>query len=598
MQQKRWQLKDSPPVEFLESFPELSVVAAQLLYNRGLRTQAAIDAFLSPDYQSGVHDPFLFRDMEKAVTRIWQAIDAKEKIVIFGDYDADGITGSVVGSSVFSALKLSEGEDFEVYLPDRETEGYGLNIEAINYLALRGTKVIITADNGITALLPVEHANACGIDVIITDHHSIPKILPKAYAVLNPRLPEETYPCKLLCGAGTLFKLMQGVLARYEERNTECPQNFREITEKWLLDIVAIGTVADMVPLLEENRIFVKYGLLVLNKTRRLGLQKLVEKCNGTNRALSAPKEKKPRRLDTHSIGFQIAPRINAAGRMDHSSLAYRLLITEDREEAEALSSSLNSANSQRQRLTDSIVKEATEKIEQMDQSQKIFIVKGEHWPAGLIGLVAGRLLNTYSRPVVVVSESPKKIIGSARSVPGFDVIATLREMGDAYFKNYGGHPAACGFTLGENVSLEEFQHDLLQRAERKIEESTLLPVIEIDAQISLADATWDLVSSLEAMEPFGKDNPQPIFFIPRVEVVEISRIGADESHLRIRVKSSDDTLSEHTTSCIGFSMGERAEKFQIGSCIDLAAHVDVNEWNGHREIQLKVVDLRLAEPL
>lgn len=585
-------------MEFLEGFPELSPVTAQLLYNRGLKTQEQIDAFMSPDYQSGAYNPFLFRDMEKAVTRIWQAIDAKEKIVIFGDYDADGITASVVGSTVFRALGLEEGRDFDVYLPDRETEGYGLNIGAIDYLAAHEARLIITADNGITALEPVEHANLCGIDVIITDHHSIPQVVPKAYAILNPRLPEETYPCKLLCGAGTLFKLMQGVLVRYEERNKECTPNFREVVEKWLLDIVAIGTVADMVPLLEENRILVKYGLVVLNKTRRLGLQKLIEKCNGANRLGSIPKKRKARRLDTHSIGFQIAPRINAAGRLDHSSLAYRLLMTENEEEAESLSMSLHSTNNQRQRLTDSIVKEAIEKIEQMNQSQKIFIVKGEHWPAGLIGLVAGRLLNTYSRPVVVVSESPKKIIGSARSVPGFDVIATLREMGDSYFKNYGGHPAACGFTLKENVSFEQFQQDLLQLTEKKMDASMLLSCMEIEAQISLADVTWDLISCLEDMQPFGKENPQPIFLIPRVEVVEISRIGADESHLRIRVKASDDGGTKQLISCVGFSLGEWAEEFQIGSCVDIAANVDVNEWNGQREIQLKVVDLRLAEPL
>ncbi len=612
---KQWILKEQPPLEFFNQFPEQSSILLLLLYHRGVKTQEAIDVFLNPEFETGIHDPFLFRDMHKAVDRIFTAIAQNEKIIIFADYDADGITAAVIGASVFREIGLNEGTDFAVYLPDRDKEGYGLNKTALQLLAERSAKVIITADCGITNIEEVDYANSLGIDVIITDHHSIPNVLPHALAVLNPRLPDETYPCKLLCGAGTLFKLMQGVLGEYEKQHPQDNQVNRESIIKWLFDIAAIGTVADMVPLLEENRVMVKYGLVVLNKTRRVGLRKLIEKALGVNQKTSSflsphgGKEKHvfllqekrrmvsssrpPKKLDTYSIGFQIAPRINAAGRLDHSSQSYRLLMSEDENEAENLASNLNATNTQRQHITETMFTQGMEQIASMEPQKMIHCVIGDDWSQGVVGLVAGKLAQEFYRPTIVATRISGKITGSGRSIRELDLIATLRELDPLLFLKLGGHPMACGFTLADGVSFNTFRDALTQRVEEKLNGIKLVPSLDIDTKIRLSDINWPLYDQLEQMQPFGMNNPQPVFLISECDIVEIMPIGREGKHLRLKVRQKDESDMWHEKNCIGFSLGGRATEIASGDIINLVATIDVNEWNGNRELQLKVIDFQ-----
>jgi single-stranded-DNA-specific exonuclease len=586
---KQWKVKNNPPEEFMRQFPELTRILCRLLYSRGLSEKEAIEIFLDPRFETGVHDPFLFRDMQKAVERIFSARKHREKIILYGDYDADGITAVVIGASVFKSLGFKEGEAFDVYLPDRDREGYGLNSNTLRLLAEKGAKLIITADCGITNISEVDVANSLGVDVIITDHHSIPEVLPKAFAVLNPRLPDETYPCKFLCGAGTLFKLMQGLL-KEASKYPEYAGIAMESVMKWLFDIAAIGTVADMVPLLDENRLMVKYGLVVLNKTQRIGLRKLVDIAfHAKNGNASKPR----RALDAYSIGFQIAPRINAAGRIEHSSQSYRLLMSEAEDEAENLSKSLNVTNTHRQQLTEEIFSEGKRQIANMDPKAKIYCVLGEEWSSGVVGLVAGKLTSEYYRPVIVATRMLGSIRGSGRSVRELDLIATLRELDSRFFDKLGGHPMACGFTLADGVNFDDFRTALTALVNEKLAEVELIPTLDIDTEISLFDVNWELYEDLAKMQPFGMANPQPVFLISNCEVVELFPVGSDAKHLRLRVRQKSSEGSYVERNVIGFSMGARCDECQIGDTLDLVASLELNEWNGNRELQLKLSDMR-----
>ncbi|HLD81961.1 MAG TPA: single-stranded-DNA-specific exonuclease RecJ [Patescibacteria group bacterium] len=582
---RTWKVRELAPQNYLNSFAELPGILTQLLYNRGLKTQHDIDAFLNPEYGTGIHDPFLFRDMKKAVDRVTRAIDAKELITIYGDYDADGITGSVVGSTVFRSLGLVEGTDYNVYLPDRFTEGYGVNAKALEFLAKNGTKILITVDCGITSINEVAIANQLGVDVIITDHHSIPKVLPEAYAIMNPRLPEETYPCKLLCGAGTMYKFMQGLLKSFENSGRIAFGISRESVEKWLLDVVAIGTVADMVPLYEENRIFVKYGLVVLEKTKRLGLQRMIENAG------YAKSKAKP---TTTLIGFQIAPRINAAGRLEHSSVSYKLLMSEDPAEVPNLASSVELANRQRQQITEDIVNGAESQIANFSAEEAIIVVLGNDWPTGVVGVAASRIMQKYHKPTIIASHFNGQIIGSGRSIPGFDMIATLREMGDEWFRNYGGHPMACGFTFSAEKNFDDFRRELILRAGKKLTPDDIRPVLEIEAEVPFHEIDWALFEQLEHLEPYGKDNPKPIFMVRDVIISDMFVVGKGEKHLKFSVEREHGPQKKRLP-CIGFGLGFLLDQLSVGTAVDLACEIDVNEWNGNRELQLNVKDVQVV---
>ncbi|MBI4426632.1 MAG: single-stranded-DNA-specific exonuclease RecJ [Candidatus Kerfeldbacteria bacterium] len=568
---KRWMVQPKAPADVSQKFPEIDPILRQLLFARGLTTQAAIDAFLKPDYSRDVHDPFRFHDMHRAVERIARALQTKERIVIYGDYDADGVCASAVLTETLTAL----GANLDVYIPFRETEGYGLNVAAVEELAEQQTSLIMTVDCGTSNAAEVARANELGLDVIITDHHDQPPTLPPAYAIVNPELTAETYPYRHLAAAGVAFKVATALLqhTRYGASLGRSP--LPTGWEKWLLDLVAISTVTDMVPLLDENRIFVRFGLGVLRKTRRLGLRELFA-------TMRTPLE----RADEETLAFQLGPRLNAAGRMNHASTAYRLLVTTDSGEAKQLATELSQANQERQRLTEVIVQEAQAALGK-DPREQLLCARGVAWPVGLLGLVASKLVESHHRPAVVMTESHGRVVGSGRSVEPFDITAALAELRD-HLDRFGGHPQACGFTLKSSADPTAFTHDLQAYAKQKLAGADLTKVLRVDADVVLDDINWELVADVERLAPFGVAAPRPTFVSRGVGVVWVNTVGKDGQHLRLHVTHA--TSEVHKT--IGFRFGTWVEQLQPGDAVDLVFEVGVNEWNGNREIELKIVDL------
>ncbi len=431
---KKWSIKDKYGAEFAEQFPEINPLILQLLFNRGLTTQDAIDRFLGPDYLRDQNDPFLFNEMKSAVEKILLAIQQGENIVIYGDYDADGVTATAV---MQIALKRLGAERIKVYIPSRLTEGYGMNMEAVEELSKNGTNLIITVDCGISNKAEIALAKSKGIEVVITDHHLEPAERPEAVAIICPTLEKEKYPFKRLAGVGVAFKLAQALLRSDKKQNNDA-------FEKWLLDLVAIGTIADSMPLLEENRTLVKWGLIVLDKTQRLGLREIMN--------LAQVNE-----VDVHSVGFQIAPRLNAAGRMDHANTAYELLVTEDEAEALAITNDLNQKNQARQKTTEEMLKISLEQIGEPTAGDKILFSAYDGWSPGLVGLVAGKLSDKFNRPVIVFGKSGEEYVASGRSVPEFDITGALNDCRE-YLAEFGGHEQACGLTVVGEENYEKFK--------------------------------------------------------------------------------------------------------------------------------------------
>lgn len=571
MLEKTWKIQKTIKPEDLVRFPEINPIVLQLLLNRGIDTQEKIDQFLLPDYGENLHDPFLFNDMEKAVKRILRAVESKEKIVVYGDYDADGVTSTAVLTDLLDAL----GNKPEVYIPFRETEGYGLNEEAAQSLIKKGANLLITVDCGISNKKEVEILMKAGVDVIVTDHHHEPAQLPEALAILNPQLEKEKYPFKNLAGCGVAYKMAQGIIQKHQDYKVK---KIEEGFEKWLLDLVAIGTIADLQPVLDENRVLVKYGLVVLQKTKRLGLLKLIEKMSSNLT-----------QINERVIGWQIAPRLNAAGRLNHASSAYQLLITEDAAEAEKLAEELNQTNQERQQLTEKISAEAKELLGEV-KDQKILIVVGKNWPTGVVGLVSGRLTDQHHLPSLVISEYNGEIIGSGRSIPEFNIIEAV-EKSDEFLSRYGGHDQACGFTLKDEKSLRNFTERMKELAEAELAGKDLKPVVEIDAKVKLEDINWDLFDELEKFEPFGEGNLKPKFLAKGLTVTQAQTVGSDGKHMRLMVKHNGQIIRK----TIGFGFGHWCDKLSEGDKVDMVFEVDVNEWNGNRELQLKIVDLKLT---
>ncbi|OHA57632.1 MAG: single-stranded-DNA-specific exonuclease RecJ [Candidatus Veblenbacteria bacterium RIFOXYD1_FULL_43_11] len=572
MKDKLWQLAEPISADILGQFPELDPVLLQLLWNRGLKDQAAIDEFLNPDWLADVHDPFLFKDMKRAVERIYEAIGGNQTIGVFGDYDADGVTAAVIITSTLKKL----GAKVEVYLPHREREGYGLNEEAIRYLKDRGVSLLITCDCGVANPSQVSLANSLGLTVIVTDHHQAQAELPAAFAILHPGLAGESYPFKFLSGGGVAFKLVQGLL-RYE--GCHLSQTEREIQEKWLLDLVAISTVADMVKLTGENRTLVKYGLTVLRKTRRLGLKKLIEVA-GLNFD----------DLDTYAIGFQIAPRINAAGRMDHANAAYALLMSENSTEAEELARSINLTNSQRQAITDVMFKEACEQIGKINIKTFFIQAYKPEWSLGLVGLVAGKLVQQYNRPALVMCQVGDKIAGSGRAgVGGFDLANALTTCSE-YLVSFGGHKEAAGFSLSID-QLENFLSKFAKLAKAHLSGQDLTAKLAVDAVFTLDKIDWHIAEQVELLEPFGQGNHGARFASYGVLIANTQPVGSAGQHLRLELSFE----SSHQRF-IWFNSAESSKQFSIGDKVDVVYEVGVNEWNNTRQLELKVVDIKKSD--
>lgn len=581
---------EKAPVEFLEQFKRYHPIAAQLLYNRGMKNESQAVDFLNPEYGK-LHDPFLFKDMEKAVERILQAIQKKEKIIVHGDYDADGVTSAAV---LFKILK-NLNADVEVFIPHREWDGYGLNMENCQNFVDQGFKLLITVDCGITNVEEIDFLNKFKVDTIITDHHEPAfvdksvkitagrplEILPKAFALLDPKTSDSGYPFRDLAGAGIAFKLAQAILQKSKIQNSKFKiQNFNHELydgwEKWILDIVAIGTVADVAPIIDENRILVKWGLVVLQKTRNLGLKKLLESIGN-------------KKTDVFTIGFQIAPRLNAAGRMNHANVAFKLLITEDAAEAQSLADDLQKNNSDRQRVTEIAVSQAKELFAALGENRKILFAFHENWEPGIIGLIAGKLCDEFYKPAVAMTVSRGHIIGSGRSVPEFNITHGL-VLASKFLLRFGGHCQACGFTLGERDFLEDFQNELLKHAELALSDFELKPTLPIDVETDLRSITWDLLNQLEMFTPYGEGNQRPRILFRGLQIAAKDCLGSDGQHLRLLVKQNAPIVYK----MIGFGLAKK-NGFTAGDLIDAVCEIGVNEWNGNKEIEFKIVDLRYS---
>lgn len=565
---KRWQLNSLMAVDS-GSLPQYPRVVRQLLAARGLIQPEQIRDFLELAYAK-LHNPFLFSDMSKAVERIERALRAGEKICIYADYDADAITAAAV---VFLALEqLGIRPDW--YIPDRFNEGYGLNADAISQIAEQGGKLLVTVDCGTNAVAEVALAQSLGLDVIVTDHHEITGELPAAYALLNPKNRQDKYPTEVLTGVGVAYKLVQALFSAAPTLRSGQPAVAG--WEKWLLDLAALGTVADLQPLTDENRILVHFGLKVLSKTRWPGLRALMQ---------SADLVGSRRGLDTYTLGFILAPRINAAGRIEHGDLAFRLLVTHDPSEAGQLAQRLHELNVRRQMLTEQTLSEARALAETMSD-KKVLLVAGENWPKGVVGLVAGKLAEEFNRPVLVIDKTAAVATGSARSVKNFDIVKALAGVAEHLLK-FGGHEQAAGFSLATQ-DIPMLHQKLLEYAANAGFELTE-PQLRVDLEIQPPEVNWELLGFLKQMQPFGMGNPKPRFLGRNLQLLRSTLVGAQNQHLKFRCR-----FGEQEFGAIAFNQAHLDAMLKNANQFDAIFELDDNEWNGNRELQLKIIDLNV----
>lgn len=571
--QARWRVAPNTPEEMRQRFPEVHPIALRLLVNRGITTQEAMDEFLEPEY-GNLHDPFLFRDMERACERVWKAIEKGEKVVIHGDYDADGITGSTVLMTTFrdAAKRLGKDPDlFISYLPHREKDGYGVRPETVERLAKEGATLMITVDCGISCRSEIALAKEHGMDTIVVDHHQIPEKIPECI-ILHPLVEGETYPFKKLAAVGVSFKFACGFIAHSAKKGSP----FKPGYEKWLMDLVSIATVTDVMPLIGENRTLEHFGLKVLNQTKRIGLRKLIE---GAGLEFGG--------MDTVSVGFMIGPRINAASRMEHAELAFKCLMAETEEDAATYAERLNQANRDRQKYTEEIMAVAKREVAAQGE-KKIHCIAGEGWSAGIVGLVAGRISNERGRPVFVFGKEGERMVGSGRSIPGFDVVKAM-ERAKGHLERFGGHPQACGLTIVGEDNYAAFCRLAEEYADEVLAGADLRPALDIDAELRMSQVTWDLVECLTKLEPFGEGNPRPRFLLADLLVSAVDVIGKNRN--TVRISAAGDLPKER--KFIGFNFVSKAEGIVPGMRVDAVVEIGINAWNGTKEIQLKLLDVR-----
>lgn len=581
---RRWILPSSAPAELLNATPEHPLLV-QTLFRRGLNSPTAIADFLQT--AASDTDPHTLHGVTPAVERILRALDRGEVICVYGDFDADGVTATAL---MVTALQAA-GAQVGAYIPERVDEGYGLNQDAITRIAQKAN-LIVTVDCGMRSLAEVAHANALGVDVIVTDHHSIGADPLPAVAVINPRQEACTGHFPHLAGVGVAYRLAQAVLRAVAERRSSqlTLERVAEIEEE-LLDFVALGTVADMMPLVGENRLLVQRGLKRMRETPRLGIAALLDASSTTRAA-----------LDAQAISFRIAPRINAAGRLAHAMLAYRLLRTADAAEALKLSHELERLNRERQNLTVEAQAEAeTQVAEQIaaaqqadaQQSPWIYLVQSKTIRSGIVGLVAGKLVERYYRPAIVVEHGVDESRGSARSIREFDIGAALDSVGNMLVR-HGGHSRAAGFTV-RSERLPDLQRALAEIATEQLSRhAALRPTLEIDAVASLYEITWGLLDQFSRLEPTGQENAQPVLMSRNVRLRSKRDVG-NGKHLKLVLDGG--AWGDAVQDAIAFNMGELAGRLKDGDRLDIAYAVERNDFAGARSLQLNIKDLRTAEP-
>ncbi len=571
MQQKVWEINNKWKAEGGKR--KVDEIVNELLIQRGVRTKKQKDTFLHPKLESLI-DAIPFPQMDKALKRIEKAIKSKEKIAIFSDYDADGICATAILWETIHEL----GGDVMPYVPDRIAEGYGLSVYAAKKLAEEKINLIITVDNGITAVEAVNTANALGVDIIITDHHQKPTVLPKPYAFVWS---------DKICGTVVAWYLAKA-LTKHKDLKSH-------------LELAALATIADVMPLVDVNRTIVKFGLEELNKTKRVGLIALFNEAG-----LELGK------VGWWEIGHVIAPRLNAMGRLENAMDSLRLLCTTNPLKAKSLAMTLARTNTERQKLTEKMVTDARLLY---NQDFTVGVLAHETWHEGVVGLVAGRMTEAFYRPMIAIAKGEEFSKGSARSIPGFNIIEALRSL-DGVFENIGGHPMAAGFTIRtENIAKLEKQ--LLKVAEKQLTNGLLQRKLRVDLELSISELTRSLYDALEQLSPFGNGNPEPIFVTRRLEVEEVKKVGSTGKHIKLRVCQADDgdllngeeveadvtDLQNYFSlppkpffEAIGFGMGELLKHLRPGQIIDIAYTLSLNTWHDVSRIELKIKDMRFSD--
>lgn len=557
---KKWQIYETNEnkIEEISKTHELNKLLSTILVNRNITKEEDIRLFLKPT-RKDFHNPFLIKDMEKAVGRIIKAIEQKEKVTIYGDYDVDGITSI----TVLKSFLQDRGLEVENYIPNRLEEGYGLNKQAIDSIAQNGCQLMITVDCGISAIEEIDYANSLGIEIIVTDHHEAGAELPKALAVIDNKRKDSEYPFRELAGVGVVFKLIQAIGIKLE-----LPE------ESYLkyLDIVCIGTISDIVPLVNENRVIAKLGLMLIRQTKNIGLKSILQSSGYS-------------KIDSNTISFGVAPRINACGRMGKADQALKLFLSKNLNEVTQLTKELNEYNQVRQETEKQIFESALKQIkhEHLDKNNSI-IVGGENWHHGVIGIVSSKITEMYFKPSILLSFEEDGIgKGSGRSIPGFDLHEALMKCLDTIEK-FGGHSMAIGITV-KKENFNKFKQEFEEIA-KQANVNEIVPIIQIDAKIDLSEISKEMVESLKELEPFGEGNKMPIFAFKNLKIDSI-RALSEGKHLKLTLKNNNTIIN-----AIGFNLGYLSEEYRIGDKVDVAGVLEINSFNGVDAIQINMKDI------
>lgn len=578
---KSWQVANLISQDIIKRNTDINSVVLQILYNRGIE-ESEYDYFLNPQEQE-LFDPFLFSDMDKAVGIIIKNIKAQKKILVYGDYDADGITSTAV---MYEVLKTLQAQ-VETYIPDRVSEGYGLNKKAIESFVSKDIDLIITVDNGIRNKEEVAFAQSLGIEVIVTDHHLFPPEKEEwpGTLIINPSHPEDNYPYKKLAGVGVAYKLATALISK-----STLKQSDKERLLEKELDLVALGTIADLVPLTGENRVLVHRGLKTINnslsffKKGRAGLRQLIRQAN----------LKQDKDLQSWNIAFQLGPRLNAASRLKHANTALDLLTKTSKTEVRNLAQELDERNQKRQMITEKIYNEARQQIDKYKEEKQALVAlckEKQSWNEGVIGLVAGKISNKYYRPALVITriqedDGSYSFKASGRSIPEFNLMEALEFLADDLDK-YGGHPLACGFSIYSQEKLDKFVEKFIQFSKDKLEDKQLIPSIDIDLVIDIESWNLEILEEINKLRPFGQSNPEPLFLSKDVNISEIVNMGADNQHVKFKL---------YDFWALAFGQTERYQDLKIGDKIDIVYTVEINNFNNKKTLQFKIVDLEKSK--
>ena len=556
MKYRKWNIAELAP-KSIEDELGLSSVQSTILYNRGIDSYSKVNDFLFPQRQS-VHDPFLFEDMKKVVDRLSKAVDNREVIGVFGDFDTDGLSGSAVLAFALESL----GAIVFPYIPHRVDEGHGVSINALDFFKDRGVSLMLTVDCGISSIEEIDLANSMNIETIISDHHTSVDNLPSAFAIINPSLPNSKYPFEHLTGVGTAFKIIE---ALFSYLGKDLP------AEVYVFS--AFGTLSDVGLMKDENRFLAYTGIKLIRSKEMIGIDQLME---------VAGIEK--RRIRTQDMTFGLIPRINAPGRLSHAKLSLDLILSKNSEEAKSLSEEIEQLNKQRQLVTEDAMNEAYQQLQ--PQNESVIFVGKPNWNPGILGLIAGRLAEEFYRPVIAVSGSGNILRASARSIPDFNLIQAL-DLCNSFFEKFGGHPMAAGFTIKREL-LKDFRDKFNDISFEFLSDVPNGPSINIDAEISPLWLTSEKLSFLESLEPYGKGNPEPTFLTKNFELIDFRQVGADKNHLKMTLMYEGRVFD-----AIAFRQGKRATEIQNGKFIDLVFKPSINFWKGKENLELIVDDFR-----